>query len=1139
MDDDVCNINHDLKIKTGRAGPPAMKSGYQYINPGQEDQMEIHGYERSFIWTVIVWIFIFLTVGLLRLFFYWFPHLMIRSTHTKCSLAVATVVVLKDQYLQWYVSRIRVLRVDDQVQNMSRFDLEQQVRFVRFFVTKKVKFLWNTDGQCFEKASGLVANVSCSFFHQQKGLSVDAQIKKRVIYGINSIRVHVTPILELLVKQIISPFYIFQVFSCSLWYADEYYYYASCIVLMSIISITLFIYQTRKMQRTLRNTIATSTVVTVCRDNGVYEEISSEDLVPGDVIEIPRHGCIMQCDAVLTCGNCIVNESMLTGESVPVTKTPLPNPADSGTEDKAFNMKEHARHVLFCGTKVIQTRYYGNQRVRAVVARTGFTTSKGELVRSILHPKPVDFKFNRDTYIFIGILAIIAGIGFIYTIVLMVIDGDDPSEIVLRALDLITIAVPPALPAALTVGIVFAQSRLKKNSIFCILPNCINVSGTINTFCFDKTGTLTEDGLNMQSLHLVKDGSFADDVEDKSIAMLDPAMPVMAAMASCHSLTIIDNELCGDPLDLIMFEATGWDLEEPGQEHSRFDMMVPTVVKPKPITGQPWSTKQTTDMEVGIIRQFTFTSSLQRMSVITRRIGASNFDLFCKGAPEKIASLSKPETVPTNFHDVLMGYTQHGYRVLALAWRQLPEKLNYTKVHKIQREQVEKNLTFLGLLVMENRLKPETTPVIQDLKEANIRTIMVTGDNMLTALSVARECNMVDKHEKVILVQAYPPQGKADPSIEFINTNTSTSVKVKELEKSGTESKISMPGLQYYHFAMEGTSWAIVRQYFPEIFPKLVVRGTVFARMSPDQKAQLVEALQELGYYVGMCGDGANDCGALKTAHAGISLSEAEASVASPFTSKNPNIVCVPTLIRQGRCALVTSFGIFKFMAAYSLTQFVSVCMLYWIGNNLTDFQFLYIDLFLLTTLSITFGRTDAMMWLPQVVSPSRSHQPVRKSHNAPILSLNHPSLPQLQPAPDIPYRLIYIGIAAGNFLLALLLEMFVIDSYFVTWKLQEAAEKCCIGSSYKYHILEEEIKESPQWPQLSHSTSLAQVFGRMDSDITTAKDTDQASLSGSLLDSEEGETTPVDFTVSASVEDMQAAINKGFVEEEDSVTAL
>lgn len=81
-----------------------------------------------------------------------------------------------------------------------------------------------------------------------------------------------------------------------------------------------------------------------------------------------------------------------------------------------------------------------------------------------------------------------------------------------------------------------------------------------------------------------------------------------------------------------------------------------------------------------------------------------------------------------------------------------------------------------------------------------------------------------------------------------------------------------------------------------------------------------------------MCGDGANDCGALRVAHSGISLSEAEASVASPFTSKRANITCVPQLIREGRAALVTSFGVFKFIAGYSLTQFTSVLILYWVS---------------------------------------------------------------------------------------------------------------------------------------------------------------------------------------------------------------
>ena len=147
----------------------------------------------------------------------------------------------------------------------------------------------------------------------------------------------------------------------------------------------------------------------------------------------------------------------------------------------------------------------------------------------------------------------------------------------------------------------------------------------------------------------------------------------------------------------------------------------------------------------------------------------------------------------------------------------------------------------------------------------------------------------------------------------------------------------------------------------------------MFARMRPDMKQQLVEILQDLGYFVAMCGDGANDCGALKAAHAGISLSEAEASVASPFTSKTPDISCVPLLIREGRAALVTSFGIFKYMAAYSVTQFVSVMILYEIYSNLSDSQFLYVDLFIITTLAAVFGLNGAYVGPLAPVPPMNS----------------------------------------------------------------------------------------------------------------------------------------------------------------------
>jgi cation-transporting ATPase 13A2 len=184
--------------------------------------------------------------------------------------------------------------------------------------------------------------------------------------------VELTSIPKLLILEALNPFYVFQIFSIALWFSDYYYYYAAAILLMSIVGIASTVYQTRQNQARLRQAIVHSSIadlIEVARGQNTYEMIPTESLVPGDVIVIPSQGqIVMNCDAVLLKGNCIVNESMLTGESVPVTKTPMP---EGNNDNEKYNSKEHGRHTLFAGTKIIQTRYYGEERVHAVVIRTG------------------------------------------------------------------------------------------------------------------------------------------------------------------------------------------------------------------------------------------------------------------------------------------------------------------------------------------------------------------------------------------------------------------------------------------------------------------------------------------------------------------------------------------------------------------------------------------------------------------------------------------------------------------------------------------------------------------------------------------------------------------------------------------------
>jgi cation-transporting ATPase 13A2 len=150
---------------------------------------------------------------------------------------------------------------------------------------------------------------------------------RRLVYGSNKITVKELSIATLLFLEVLNPFYIFQIGSFILWFLDDYYYYAAAIITMSVFGISMTVRQTRKNQRKLKSTVHSSDVCTILRKtpkdlNGgggdvAYqtESISTELLVPGDVLVIPSHGCIMHCDAILLTGNCILNESMLTGES--------------------------------------------------------------------------------------------------------------------------------------------------------------------------------------------------------------------------------------------------------------------------------------------------------------------------------------------------------------------------------------------------------------------------------------------------------------------------------------------------------------------------------------------------------------------------------------------------------------------------------------------------------------------------------------------------------------------------------------------------------------------------------------------------------------------------------------------------------
>ena len=529
--------------------------------------------------------------------------------------------------------------------------------------------------------------------------------------------------------------------------------------------------------------------------------------------------------------------------------------------------------------------------------------------------------------------------------------------IAVRSLDIITIAVPPALPIALTIGYMMARSRLAKKNVYCTSPSAINIAGCIDLVCMDKTGTMTEGGLDFEKLLPTNDGHF---VSQTSPELLPHESPLLRCLVTCHSLALVDGKAIGDPMEEKMFQMANWTI----LENSQVEQM-----EPHPLCVV--SSGKGGETPMGIIRQLPFSSHHQRMSVVACPINdVTDRHLYLKGAPETVVKICRISTVPADLNLHLSGLTELGYRVLGLATKSL-KRNDIDDVMSMDRSELEKDMDFLGLLVFENKLKPETCPVIKQLKKAQMRLVMLTGDNPLTAVSVARQAGIIDDSDQVISLTAEAPSEDSAiaPQLDYVEIKQSVpTVKInttkhqKDIERmpSNIAGILPIAPAQPVKLVVTGSTWQVVKQYFPEEIDKILLRGAVFARVNPNQKKEIIEGLQNLGYYALMCGDGANDCGALRAACTGISLSQAEASVASPFTSRVENISCIHLLLREGRCALVTSFSIFRFMLLYALIQFISCFLLYSIAANLGQYGFLYADLFITTTLVFTMSFTEA-----------------------------------------------------------------------------------------------------------------------------------------------------------------------------------
>lgn len=448
---------------------------------------ELVGYAYSSRGEIYYWALAFLSAGITLVLEMWYPKMFLRLRFSPCTLDEADFVTFENSGLR----RFQFMRVEElDAESCSESDVTENRNFVksipldrRMIVCQGTRYVYNVRIENYEpiRFEQVMSTEKLANFQstaESKAVCIgdmsampcltSSQVEtltKR--YGYNVIRIHVPAVSTLFVNELFHPFYLFQLFAVVLWTFENYVVFAFVIFIMAAASMAASIYEIRSNFIRIASLSKTSDInITVIRD-GHAKFVRKSEVVPGDVVVV--NSGIVSFDFVLLTGGAVVNESILTGESVPVYKVPFTSTLAATNIVDLDALPEI--HKLSEGTEVCKVSSSTGPAL-GVVIRTGYGTKRGQLIKSVLWPAAVSFKFVDQSYKFIFFLATVAAVGEIFIYIRLMYIGMDVWEGIVRALDLITIIIPPALPLAMAVGTVISIERLKKK-ISIVLPQAV------------------------------------------------------------------------------------------------------------------------------------------------------------------------------------------------------------------------------------------------------------------------------------------------------------------------------------------------------------------------------------------------------------------------------------------------------------------------------------------------------------------------------------------------------------------------------------------------------------------------------------------------------------------------------------------
>lgn len=546
----------------------------------------------------------------------------------------------------------------------------------------------------------------------------------------------------------------------------------------------------------------------VYRDNKL-QQIKASEIVNDDIFIIEA-GDRVPADAILIESNSLLSdESILTGESIPVEKKVIKT-----DNNMHISNQLNKTNILYMGTIIIQGR------AKAKVIATGMDTQMGNIAGMLNNIEeeqtPLQKKLNElGKYVAVACLIICA----IVTIA-GIMKGLNIINMLITGISLSVAAVPEGLPAIVTIALALSVKRMIKKNTLIRKLHAVETLGCANIICSDKTGTLTQNKMTAKNIFTLdnilsisgdgyeKAGDFSVNNQRINALKLETVNKILTTSVLCNNSIITSNEKAFVGRNLTINQAKG-NWETIGD---------PTEIALLVMAAKTGLTKKSLENEYKQIDEIPFDSNKKYMSVIVKNKNGKKY-LFTKGAYDIILNQSTYILTESGSKSITQEIkntislnndkmADKALRVLGFAYKELSNYEDYKN---------QSNLIFLGLVGMIDPPRKEAKQAVKTCLKAGIKTIMITGDNKNTACAIAKQIGIYKDNHKVLTG--------------------------KELDSISDEN-----------------------------LAKQIKDISVFARVSPNNKVQIVRVLKKMGNVVAMTGDGVNDAPAIKEADIGVSM---------------------------------------------------------------------------------------------------------------------------------------------------------------------------------------------------------------------------------------------------------------------------